>query len=1068
MNLTGSDTVIGGEGSAIDQLAFTTAGTIAASAFAKVSGIEQILLANGGNNLTLTNALVGSAYGDILKVTGGSGNDVINAAAVTTATNRVQITAGAGNDTLTGGAGADSFSFTVADLTSSDKVLGNVGDRTELVTPRDQIVFTTAGTITAAAFANIAGIERIVLANGSNQLTVSDALVASVDWEWTESGGWGTLVWLLDVVGGSGNDTINAAGVTTDMHALRIIAGAGHDTLTGGAGSDSFSFTTKDLTGNDKIVGGNGWDQLVFTTSGAITASAFANVSGIEQIVLATGSNTLTVTNALVGSAHEDVLNVLGGSGNDVINAAALTTAGNRMQITAGAGNDTLTGGAGADSFSFTAKDLTANDTVVGGAGSSVDRLVFTTAGTIAASVFSKVSGIDQIVLANGTNNLTLANALITSAKGMMLDVAGGSGNDVINASNVTATGQRITVSGGEGDDTIFGGAGADILDGGKGSDTLVVTGSANLIVRLDVDEEVDQTVGDTDIVRNFENFNGSGISAALTITGSGDANRLTGGSSHDIIDGKGGEDIISGGGGDDRIYLREWTLSLNGGSGNDMLVFDAMWVASIDFSAANQSLDDTMSITGFENFDGSGANSSVWIIGSSAANYLVGGGYGDTFVVGAGDTVFGGAGDDTVTVSANGSAPVYLHGGDAAWDRLVLSGGYDFSASTITGFEVLNLKATAKVTFTAAQWGQFEALSIDDSAPVTTFNIVFTEAGTLDVSTSEPNDNNNNYNITGSAGNDTIRGSTLSTSTIRAGEGDDVITLRGGYANGVQDKIYGEAGNDRIELVFGVDEATAPLFDGGTGSDTLTSTRDPAIIDLNSPAGTSQVTTASAYAFVRNFENVDWTGNTHFVRAYGSSGANTLIGGLGNDILEGRGGDDAIDGGAGNNTIDAGDGQDIITISIVNGATTITGGSGSDIFSFTEPNFVAGLTTITDFTDGEDVFRFKYMAYISDGPFVTTDGASLAGEVDISDTDLLRIDGGGVAQDTIKTYLEENSTTADGEGLFVVGRIGGVGSSVHLYFVADAGDPTEIVQVASLGANFNPGTLDGADFQFL
>ncbi|MGO4841021.1 hypothetical protein AB4144_53080, partial [Rhizobiaceae sp. 2RAB30] len=127
-----------------------------------------------------------------------------------------------------------------------------------------------------------------------------------------------------------------------------------------------------------------------------------------------------------------------GGSGNDVINAAGVTTAANRVQVTAGAGNDTLIGGAGADIFGFAANHLTGSDTVAGGGGSVLDQLVFTTAGTIAASAFGKVSGIEQIVLANGTNNVVLTNALVGSANGDILRVTGGSGNDVINAAGVT------------------------------------------------------------------------------------------------------------------------------------------------------------------------------------------------------------------------------------------------------------------------------------------------------------------------------------------------------------------------------------------------------------------------------------------------------------------------------------------------------------------------------------------------------------------------------------------------------------------------------------------------------
>ncbi len=61
-------------------LQFLGAGTIAAAQFAKVTQIEQILLANGSNSLALSNALAASANNGGLIVTGNAGSDTSSTA----------------------------------------------------------------------------------------------------------------------------------------------------------------------------------------------------------------------------------------------------------------------------------------------------------------------------------------------------------------------------------------------------------------------------------------------------------------------------------------------------------------------------------------------------------------------------------------------------------------------------------------------------------------------------------------------------------------------------------------------------------------------------------------------------------------------------------------------------------------------------------------------------------------------------------------------------------------------------------------------------------------------------
>ncbi len=70
----------------------------------------------------------------------------------------------------------------------------------------------------------------------------------------------------------------------------------------------------------------------------------------------------------------------------------------------------------------------------------------------------------------------------------------------------------------------------------------------------------------------------------------------------------------------------------------------------------------------------------------------------------------------------------------------------------------------------------------------------------------------------------------------------------------------------------------------------------------------------------------------------------------------------------------------------------------GYDIFRFVRPDFVSGSATNTDFSHGDDKFSFRFEDYLanrSSFDTILTDETSLAGAVDISRTDMLRIDGG-------------------------------------------------------------------------
>jgi len=73
---------------------------------------------------------------------------------------------------------------------------------------------------------------------------------------------------------GSGNDTVNAAAVSSTTLVIDFVGGAGADTFTGGAGSDVFYFGS----GQDTVTGGSGPDHFVFSANAGLVLSAMDQI----------------------------------------------------------------------------------------------------------------------------------------------------------------------------------------------------------------------------------------------------------------------------------------------------------------------------------------------------------------------------------------------------------------------------------------------------------------------------------------------------------------------------------------------------------------------------------------------------------------------------------------------------------------------------------------------------------------------------------------------------------------------------------------------------------------------
>ncbi|MBD2690670.1 beta strand repeat-containing protein [Anabaena catenula] len=453
--------------------------------------------------------ITGTKYDDIIY--GGSGNDILKG--------------GTGNDTLysNGGVdildGGDGIDLAVVDLSSNS---GN-----------NNLDFTQA-TTTAANGTQFINIERVNLTTGAGNDTI---------------------------VAGNYDDTINS-GAGNDT----ITSGTGKDTIDGGAGTDTLivDYSANDNTNtsgypkgisssNNNAGGGN-----IVAYKGNVGDYDQVNYSNIEQLNI-TGTK---YDDIIYGGSGNDILK--GGTGNDnlysnggvdildggdgidlaVVDLSsnsgnnnldftqASTTAANgtqfinieRVNLTTGAGNDTINSGTG-------------QDTIDGGAGT--DTLIV----DYSANDNTNTSGYPKGI-SSSNNNAGSGNIL--AYKGNVGDY------DQVNYSNI----EQLNITGTKYDDILTGLSGNDILKGGTGNDNLYSNGGVDI---LDGGDGIDLAV--VDLSSNSGN-NNLDFTQASTTAANGtqfiniEGVNLTTGAGNDTINSGTGKDTIDGGAGTDTLIV--------------------------------------------------------------------------------------------------------------------------------------------------------------------------------------------------------------------------------------------------------------------------------------------------------------------------------------------------------------------------------------------------------------------------------------------------------------------------------------------------------------------------------
>ncbi|MDD5333965.1 MAG: hypothetical protein PHS32_09475 [Rhodoferax sp.] len=816
--------------------------------------------------------------------------------------------------------------------------------------------------------------------------------------------------------GGSGNDT--------------LIGGDGNDYLDGNAGADSVLGGTGDdyMQGadesNDTLDGGDGNDVVSYNFSGSNTPVSF------------TASGTSTQPDGLGGTdtlLNIEQIHIFGGTAGD-------TLVGDTRYnwLNGNGGNDTLTGGAGGDTFAF--------DT-------------------------SQANGVDRITDFSAEDNLNLQNFTITSLSAGDDASTLSKGAVLVGTPTGGVTTIRVGVDATPGADLSF-----ELQGNFAASDFYYQNYSFGANINYIPGSTITGTDGADTLNGTMGADNISGLAGNDNINGQGGNDTLIGGDGNDYLDGNAGADSVLGGAGDDYMQGADGSNdTLDGGDGND--------VVSYNFSGSNTPVSFTASGTSTQP-DGLGGTDTLLNIEQI---HIFGGSAGDTLV---GDTrynwLIGNGGNDTLTGGAGGDTFAFDTSQANGVDRIT-----DFSAEdnlNLQNFTITSLSAGDD----ASTLGKGAVLVGTPTGGVTTIRVGVDATPGADLSfelqgnftasnfhfSNDAFGANINYapgiNLVGTAGNDQLNG-TMGPDTISGLEGNDTLdgqsgsdSVMGGAgddyivaADGFNDTIDGGDGYDIAGYYFGdvntrvtftaTGTSTQPDGRGGTdtllnieelniqggsaadtlvgdarrdwimgnaGNDTLTggAGNDSFAYNMLQASGTDRVTDFSAtddlyfmnfsinklsggddasalakgavlvgtpvggvttisvgvdatpgadltielegnYAVSGLYFSNDQNGGAHLsyvpgTLATGTAGDDSLFGNLGADTLFGGAGNDSLVGANGNDSLDGGDGND--TLIGGNGTDTLTGGAGSDLFYVRQNVADTSIDVFTDFTAGE------------------------------------------------------------------------------------------------------------------
>ena len=726
------------------------------------SGIETINLASNGssNFITITNSSLKT-----LNVTGSKALTVSNTSAFLTT---VDASASSGaltllepaatNITVTGGTGNDKLRIDGSSISTSDSV--NVGDGL------DTLELTVASNVgSAAAGAVLKGFEQVYgyrsIDGAPADLTVSQN-VSYISGVTTL----GTSSWTVaDEEAEADDDTadgVSFTGLTSSVTDLKLsgISYETSDTAEGG-----FSFTATVAMGTDTTS-----DSLNITV-GSTSAAAFTATSPLTDSfnVSATDYETLTINSQ--GAANTIATLTAGDLAKLTVNASKALTITSIASVTGAF--KTIDASASTENVSI-GTAIQGAGTVLGGAGND----------TLTGSAYA-----DSIDGGAGNDSLTSGGGNDT--------INGGDGNDEI-TNGSTTTSNKVSIAGGAGDDTIIGGTGNDTMVGGEGNDVFAFAWS---------DAESGEEAGDDSIssfatLTSADVITGGDGTDTLRVTGTvidNDTLDLSA-SSLTALSGVTGIERLQWNGDDDTtettdsITIKLGDIAL-GSFSNDLTV---TFGTAVDYSAG---VDASLVYNSASKITASAATGQTftYTVGNGLDS-VTGGTESDTFVVtnnvfwGTNDVVKGGAGNDTLSLTDD-------NGGTLTAKLATMSSVETVSINTTDAGGVGRITLVLSDAIVAANYdtsgNKFTVtrddedtgtLSVDASSVSSTYHLVLTGASGANSTTGGGD------TLIGGAGNDTITG----------GDGSpDVVTLTAGGTDSVRFTSLGDGG-DAVDTISG------------------------------------------------------------------------------------------------------------------------------------------------------------------------------------------------------------------------------------------------------------------------